>query len=111
MLCAFSAVTPICRNWSYELFCTSIRFGIRVISPIRPKSLRMRLRPVKGFVISDLCLSQHGASAVLANPIQWADRVCRPRILGLLPSSASEAPDRWSDLLFAPIEKAQFPIT
>ena len=42
----FSAITPICKKWSYELRCTSIRLGIGATSGMRPKLLRIRLRPV-----------------------------------------------------------------
>src|SRR5271166_108929 len=42
-----SGATPICRKWSYELFWTSIRFGIGATSGMRPKLLRMRFFPVK----------------------------------------------------------------
>ncbi len=33
------------RNWSYDAFWTSMRFGISATSRILPKNLRMRLRP------------------------------------------------------------------
>jgi hypothetical protein len=51
----------------------------------------MRLRPVKGFVISDLCLPvQRGASATLSYPIQGpADRHPRPEFLA--PSTLKSA--------------------
>src|SRR6185436_6044723 len=39
------------RNWSYEVFWTSMRLGILAISTILPKFLRSLLRPVNERVI------------------------------------------------------------
>src|SRR5690349_615720 len=48
-----SGGTSICRKWSYELFCTSMRFGIGATSGMRPKFLRMRFLPVNDFAMDD----------------------------------------------------------
>src|SRR5580704_9555841 len=42
------------RNWSYEAFCTSMRFGISPTSLTCPKTLRTRLRPVNVCAMSFL---------------------------------------------------------
>src|SRR5208282_6526691 len=42
------------RNWSYDAFCTSIRFGISPTSLTCPKTLRTRLRPVNVCAMSFL---------------------------------------------------------
>ena len=44
--------TFICRKFSYEVRCTSIRLGITVTSGMCPKLLRIRFRPVKEYVIA-----------------------------------------------------------
>src|SRR5215831_4465587 len=52
-LARLSGGTSICKKWSYELFCTSMRFGIGATSGIRPKFLRMRFLPVNDFAMDD----------------------------------------------------------
>src|SRR5208337_328781 len=50
------------RNWSYDAFCTSIRFGISPTSLTCPKTLRTRLRPVNVCAMS--FLNAHARSAI-----------------------------------------------
>src|SRR5918996_317454 len=50
----------ICRKFSYEVRCTSIRLGITVTSGMCPKLLRIRLRPVKEYAIAVPSLDAYG---------------------------------------------------
>src|SRR6202022_3362816 len=46
-----SGTASICKKWSYELRCTSIKLGIGATSGMRPKVLRIRFWPEKDIAI------------------------------------------------------------
>src|SRR5579863_8800556 len=76
----------ISRNWLYEAFCTSIRFGISPTSLTCPKTLRTRLRPVNVCAMS-LLNARLPADAPLFGALET-----RPSIVGRYFEGVGDAP-------------------